>query len=504
MIGGLARKLEAQNETVSATRPRLPVSARIGHLRSVPLGNPSEMDAFARSRPWARRVARDRLFGLDLVHATMDEASRELVAAAQNGERLTLQFVNAHCVNMLHASPAYRRAMAKADLLFPDGSGMRLAGRLAGTELGDNLNGTDLFPALCEKAAAAGEAIYLLGGRPDVAKLAGAAMAARFPGLRIAGTHDGYWAAHEEDALIEQINASGASIVLVGLGVPLQETWIDKVRDRLDAAVVAGVGGLFDYYSGMVQRAPLAFRKAGCEWVWRLMLEPRRLFARYVLGNPLFVLAALFNAWYQHPLGQLRSRAVKRGFDMAATMAGLILALPIFLLVALAIKLEDGGSVFFAQHRIGRDGKPFRMWKFRSMVPDAEALQRTMGAGNDRDDVCFKLRQDPRVTRVGRIMRRLSIDELPQLFNILSGDMSIVGPRPALPREVLAYDERSRMRLSGKPGLTCTWQVSGRANLSFDEQVDLDIAYLDGRSFHRDIALIMRTIPAVLTARGAY
>ena len=456
------------------------------------------------SRGWARTVARDRLFNLDLVHATMEEASRELVAAAAFGERLTLQFVNAHCVNMARGDAEYQAALAAADLLFPDGSGMKMAGRMSGVELGENLNGTDLFLELCRKAAVMAQPVFLLGGKPGIARAAGAAMQERFPDLQIAGARDGYWTADQEDALIAAINASGARIVLVGLGVPLQEKWIARVRDRLEAPLVAGVGGLFDYYSGAIARAPGAFRAAGCEWMWRLMQEPRRLFARYVLGNPLFILGALAHGWRRHHLGQMRSQVAKRGFDVVAAALGLVATLPLFLMIAFAIKFEDDGPVFFRQNRIGKNGRPFAIWKFRSMVINADRQIDAVLKQSDRDATCFKMKADPRITRVGKILRRLSLDELPQLMNILVGDMSVVGPRPALPREVLVYDEPTRRRLRGKPGLTCTWQVSGRANIAFEQQVAMDITYLDRRSLGHDLVLVARTVPAVLTARGAY
>jgi lipopolysaccharide/colanic/teichoic acid biosynthesis glycosyltransferase len=144
------------------------------------------------------------------------------------------------------------------------------------------------------------------------------------------------------------------------------------------------------------------------------------------------------------------------------------------------------------------------MWKFRSMVIDAEARLAAIMAQSERDGTCFKMRRDPRITRIGAFLRRFSLDELPQLFNILVGDMSVVGPRPALPREVLTYAPEQRERLIGLPGLTCTWQVSGRAEIPFEQQVVLDVEYLRTRSFAKDMEIIVRTIPAVLNADGAY
>jgi lipopolysaccharide/colanic/teichoic acid biosynthesis glycosyltransferase len=202
----------------------------------------------------------------------------------------------------------------------------------------------------------------------------------------------------------------------------------------------------------------------------------------------------------RHCVGQ----GLKRRFDLVAAMAALIALAPVFLVVALAIKLEDRGPVFFRQTRIGHRGQPFKMWKFRSMVRDAEARLAAIIAQSERDGTCFKMRSDPRITKVGAFLRRFSLDELPQLFNIVAGDMSVVGPRPALPREVLTYAPEQRERLIGLPGLTCTWQVSGRAEIPFEQQVLLDVEYLRTRSFVKDMGIIVRTIPAVLNADGAY
>jgi lipopolysaccharide/colanic/teichoic acid biosynthesis glycosyltransferase len=264
-----------------------------------------------------------------------------------------------------------------------------------------------------------------------------------------------------------------------------------------------GVGGLFDYYSGAIPRAPRLLRATGMEWVWRLLQEPKRLFTRYVLGNPVFLAGALRHALMVRQVVMAVSRRAKLAFDRIVAGVALGALAPLFALIALAIVLEDCGPVFFRQTRIGEKGRPFRMWKFRSMVVDAEARLAQIAAQSEREGN-FKMKRDPRVTRVGALLRRTSLDELPQLINILRGQMSIVGPRPALPREVVGYDATSRQRLDGLPGLTCTWQVSGRADIPFEQQVQLDVDYLQQRTLWGDIKLIARTIPAVLTARGAY
>lgn len=197
--------------------------------------------------------------------------------------------------------------------------------------------------------------------------------------------------------------------------------------------------------------------------------------------------------------------AARRILDITGATAGLVLLAPLLLATAAAIRFESPGPVLFHQVRVGKRGRPFTMFKFRSMRVTAEQDKAALSKDNESaDGVLFKMKRDPRITRVGRLIRRLSIDELPQLLNVLRGDMSIVGPRPALPSEVGQYSLEARKRLQTKPGLTCLWQISGRSDLAFSEQVDLDLRYLQGRSLTRDIAIIAKTVPAVIGGKGAY
>ena len=440
------------------------------------------------------------LFGLALRNDSRENVANELVSRAIMQHATRVSFVNAHCVNVAARNPAYRHVLQTSDLLLPDGSGMRIAAHLAGEQMGENLNGTDLFPILCERAAAMGVPIYLLGGAPGVAHRAAEAMIARYPGLRVAGTHDGYFHPLEAPAVVDEINRSGAQMLFVGMGVPMQECWLAQHADRLSTPVTLAVGGLFDFYSARIPRAPLALRRIGCEWMWRLAQEPRRLFGRYILGNFAFLARAMAHAAQVRRL----TNVPKRMFDVATAALALVFALPLLLAIACAIRLEDGGPALFRQVRIGRNGRPFEMLKFRSMVVDAEARRAALLSRSERDGTCFKMKRDPRITRVGALLRRWSLDELPQIINVLRGDMSIVGPRPALPDEVITYRGRHWQRLAGRPGITCSWQVSGRAHIPFEQQVEMDIAYLERRSFLADLWLIVRTIPAVLTARGAF
>jgi lipopolysaccharide/colanic/teichoic acid biosynthesis glycosyltransferase len=171
----------------------------------------------------------------------------------------------------------------------------------------------------------------------------------------------------------------------------------------------------------------------------------------------------------------------------------------------LLIKLEDRGPILFRQVRVGRHGREFRMLKFRSMRVDAEArLQELLAQNHHRDGVTFKIKDDPRITRVGKWIRKFSFDELPQFYNVLIGDMSLVGPRPPVPREVALYSLADRRRLAVKPGITCIWQISGRAEIDFSGQVQLDVRYIESRSLWQDIKILCKTVPAVLSGTGAY
>ena len=185
----------------------------------------------------------------------------------------------------------------------------------------------------------------------------------------------------------------------------------------------------------------------------------------------------------------------KRLIDIVGSLCGIILLSPLFLIVAILIKLDDPkGKVFFAQERNGRYPKTFKMYKFRSMVHNAEELLKDLMDRNEQTGPVFKINDDPRITKVGKFIRKTSIDELPQLFNVLKGDMSLVGPRPAIPREVEQYNSYQMQRLAVKPGLTCIWQVSGRNNIGFDEWVEMDIEYIKTRSLWLDIKLIFKTV----------
>lgn len=211
------------------------------------------------------------------------------------------------------------------------------------------------------------------------------------------------------------------------------------------------------------------------------------------------------NITFPHPSSIRAYLMIKRFFDITISAISIILLIPFLSLIALLIRLDSPGPIFFYQMRVGKQGRQFKMYKLRSMYTDAEERKAALMKKNEmKDGILFKMKKDPRITRMGRFIRKFSIDEIPQLFNVLLGDMSLVGPRPPLPCEVAKYTAHQRLRLKVTPGITCIWQVSGRSELSFREQVELDLLYIKNQSLKYDFLLLLKTIPAVLKARGAY
>lgn len=194
---------------------------------------------------------------------------------------------------------------------------------------------------------------------------------------------------------------------------------------------------------------------------------------------------------------------IKRIIDIVASFTGLILLSPLILIVSMLIKLESKGEVIFKQKRVGLNGKEFYMYKFRSMVINAEELKEQLESQNEMSGPMFKIKDDPRITKVGKFIRRTSIDELPQLINVIKGDMSLVGPRPSLPNEVKKFEQWMMERLEVKPGLTCIWQISGRNNIDFEDWMKLDIKYVRERSFKLDIKLILKTVLVLFGDKNA-
>ncbi|MGE5328036.1 MAG: sugar transferase [Deltaproteobacteria bacterium] len=206
----------------------------------------------------------------------------------------------------------------------------------------------------------------------------------------------------------------------------------------------------------------------------------------------------------KHKHTYYRYTFLKRLIDIAGAISGIVLLFPLFILISILIKLDSQGPIFFIQKRCGKNEKLFNMYKFRSMCINAEDKLEQLQHLNETEGVIFKIKDDPRLTKVGKFIRKTSIDELPQLVNVLKGEMSLVGPRPPLPNEVKQYKSWQKLKLSVKPGLTGLWQISGRSELGFDEMIKLDLEYIAKRSLVYDIWIILKTIPVVFQARGAY
>ena len=298
--------------------------------------------------------------------------------------------------------------------------------------------------------------------------------------------------------VVGAVTRQGGETTPSGLPVLGQVTdTVDVIKDH-DIATVIFADGSF--------RSPADFRRMAWELEEREIhmivvpaltdISAQRLDVRPVAGLPLVDVA--------RPQAIAAARWIKRTWDAVGAAVLLVLAAPVMALVALAIKLEDGGPVLFRQTRVGLRGETFQCLKFRSMGLDAEARLAELVAANEGSGPLFKMTNDPRITRVGRFIRRFSLDELPQLWNALRGDMSLVGPRPALPAEVAQYDSDTRRRLDVRPGLTGLWQVSGRSNLSWEDTVRLDLYYVDNWSLLQDVQILFRTAKAIVGSSGAY
>ena len=471
---------------------------------------PTDYSAPRSNRPQVgpvRRLKTSPLLGFDVVNAGLAETIYWIADRAQSRTSTHIAFLNAHCANIARNDWRYLDTLQNVDALLPDGSGIALAAKLDRTELGENLNGTDLFEPLCRCLAFRKIPVFFLGGQDGVAADAAKNAQEKCPNLKVAGHQHGFFSPREEDEIIAKINASGARVVFVAFGVPSQDIWLARVRHRLHAPVILGVGGLLDFVSGRIPRSPVWMRKTGTEWMYRLKCEPRRMWQRYLVGNLTFVASAAGYALSRRKraFSKAFDRGLARGMDIVASAMGILALSPLLIGTAIAVRLESKGPALYRQIRVGENGKPFEIYKFRSMRIDGPSQEQLSEQNHDRNDgVTFKLKRDPRITTVGRLIRKFSIDELPQLWNVLIGDMSLVGPRPALPVEVEKYSTVERRRLRGKPGITCFWQIQGRADLPFDRQVVLDVAYLQKRSIWLDIGILLKTPMAVLSARGAY
>jgi exopolysaccharide biosynthesis WecB/TagA/CpsF family protein/anti-anti-sigma factor len=504
--------------------------------------------------------------------------------------------------------------------------------RLLGTPIKERISGSDLFPAFCQYHKYNQDIkIFLLGAAEGVALKAKAKINAKIGREIIIDAHSpsfGFEKNEEEcQKIIDKINHSGATVLAVGVGSPKQEIWIAKYKDQLpNIKIIFGIGATIDFEAGNVDRAPKWMSDVGMEWLYRLLSEPKRLWKRYLVEDPLFfwlILQQKINL-YRKPfietmgkpdlqpmllenaaiiklpkhlsvieavklkenfhqllksslmpsqiildfsetdfidssgIGALVSNykeareervefllrgvtppvmavlemtglhkvltieslndptkttvnltkqnlpkthpsirsQVKRSIDIVGAIVGLVITAILFIPIAIAIKIDSPGPIFFSQIRCGWMGKRFRIWKFRSMFVNAEQLKNNII--NQADGKIFKNENDPRITVVGRFLRKTSLDELPQFWNVLKGDMSLVGTRPPTPNEVLIYEIPEWQRLDVKPGMTGEWQVNGRSKIrQFEDIIKLDLRYQTRWSLIYDIQLILRTLTVV-------
>jgi len=696
-------------------------------------------------------MVRSRLLGVDIDSLTSEEFLNRIDEFVRSGAPHQVAYLNADCLNQCWSNRTYRDALSTSELVYADGMGVVWASRLFGHPLPERLNANDLLPAFCVRAEEKEHRIFLLGGEDGIAEKTARELKSQYPRLQIVGYHHGYFTEVEEPEVIRTIQSSKPDILIVGMGAPKQELWIRKHLKNLGVPVAWGVGGLLDYTAKGLRRAPVWMRKVGMEWLWRLCLEPRRLWKRYLLGNILFtfrvgflvfadaVLASLawfiayflrgyvipgltflpdfariplnpfvnylyalpviistwiiicasldlyrrqflrtaldelaaivkmvFLFWitsmavgfllktldlsravlmissllafgflvssrllwsrmekamFSEGIGRVRALIVgagepaqkviqrlqqqsegkyeilgvmddklaegdtvcgkpvlgpvdrisewaknlavdeifftdpqmekrdllnlvvscgerttvrqyniltdmfgmiadgaffdevdeipfkvlrqgglspfeqscKRALDVVLAGTMLLLTLPFFPLICLLIRISSKGPAIFSHQRIGKDGKPFIMYKFRTMYTEVNEYQEAPIRNNDH-----------RIIPIGRWLRRSSLDEMPQFWNVLKGEMSMVGPRPEMPFIVESYEPWQRRRLSVLPGITGLWQISGRKDLPLHSNLEYDFYYIQNQTLLFDLIILLRTIPVVLFGKGAY
>jgi len=576
------------------------------------------------------------ILGVPVSRLSMAGILNEVDRAITERRSIRITAINASKLYLARRDARLRDILLLSDINIPEYAIIWGARKLK-KDLVEHVGGIMLMRKLLEAGARKGYRFYFLGAQHEIVSQMVAKLEQDLPGIQIAGYRDGYFKENDEEALVQDIRATHADVLLVAMGSPRQEFLIDRHLDRLDVRVAMGVGGSFDVIAGLRKEAPAKWRRGG-EWIYRLAQDPlnAKYWQRYLTTNPWFVSqiyrekygpavsrvigkrnrrpalivgapqkmsefiqaangtlesrlnivgllpigdqpappsnghqvfapeARLDNLLLEHRIQEViltpdagcleQSNAilkscddrgiatklilpipleparngnspeylhalaedaaaeeiisswalmVKRGVDVIGAIIGLMLLSPLLLVIAALVKLTSKGPIFYRWRVLGMHRKPIVSYKFRTMVQNADELKQKLLEQNEMNGCVFKMKNDPRVTAVGRLLRKYSLDELPQLWSVLKGDLSLVGPRPPLVSEGESFDDWHWRKLAVKPGLTCLWQTRGRNQIcDFDQWVRLDLEYIDNWSLWLDAKILLKTIPAILQGTG--
>jgi exopolysaccharide biosynthesis polyprenyl glycosylphosphotransferase len=582
-----------------------------------------------------REIKSIELLGVPVSSLAMAEVMDLIDLVIDKRRYIRITAVNASKLYQAGRNHRLRKILRASDLNIPEYA-VIWGARQLGMFLPEHIGGIMLVRRLFEAGSQRGYKFYFLGAKKEIVGTMVNRLQKDYPGIEIAGYHDGYLNAESEGAVLHELKSKRPDILLVAMGTPRQEYWIDEHFEQLKIPVAIGVGGSFDVFAGLRRETPSAWRR-GFEWIYRLAQDPLNAdyWKRYLTTNPWFVFqivkskfmttkrapaknksrhsvlvvgtpqnalrildstnglsglhadivgilptngdsfaitdrltifpsgTRLSDILHQHcvqevifapdshclqsvqemlktcelegvtskvllypPAESSRGRQTevingvaggfclpgqhrawglffKRCIDVAGSLFGLTLLSPLFLVIAAAIKLTSPGPVFYRWKVVGLHKRSIVSYKFRTMVQNADELKKSLMAQNEMDGCVFKMKDDPRVTRLGKFLRKYSLDELPQLWSVLKGDLSLVGPRPPLQSETAGFEDWHWRKLSVKPGLTCLWQINGRNAINnFDHWVKLDLQYIDNWSLWLDVKILLKTIPAVLRGSG--
>ena len=463
--------------------------------------------------------------GLPFVRLSQSEFIEYLnLALNQKNNVQSFIFADAETVTHSVSDPRVRDALFSADILIPRGKGVNARLNMRTRGPAEAANTSQLYIELLLTLETKGSRVLLFSdSKRDLLKFEIHA-AKYFPSLNIQFQLLDINYDLSTKSIKSMINKNGAEVVMFAAQSPIQEQLVSRLQGLTKLKLVAALGHPFFEAVSEIEGQSLWHKVRHS-----LLLRPIKLF-RFILANTALYLKSTdkdssrlnrmlkgwgwttrlsrllirLKAWWWSIRCNLQ-RITKRIIDMTGAILGLLALSPLLIPVIIIVKASSPGPLFYSQIRVGHRGKLFRMWKFRSMYIDADARKAALLEQNESAaGVIFKMKKDPRITPIGRFIRRLSVDELPQLYNVLIGEMSLVGPRPALESEVAQYPVLARARLEAIPGLTGLWQISGRSDLPFDKQVLLDTVYVNHQSAINDIKLIAKTIPAIVSGKGAY